>query len=99
MAYSDTRHSLKGNAMYTDLAKSAVTLVASVGVGAVVTNAIKATTPEDLKIASKIAVVLGTFVASRAVADSASTFCAKQIDQVASGIEQIKSVVKTNKKK
>lgn len=97
MAYNDTRHSLKGNAMYIDLAKSVVTLVASVGVGAVVTNAIKATTPEDLKIASKIAVVIGTFVASRAVADAASTFCAKQIDEVKSGAEQIKSIVKPKK--
>lgn len=84
--------------MYTDLAKSAVALVASVGVGAVVTNAIKATTPEDLKIASKIAVVIGTFVASKAVADVASTYCAKQIDEAKSGVSQIKNAVNSLKK-
>lgn len=89
---------LKGNAMYTDLAKSAVTLVASAGVGAIVTNAIKATTPEDLKIASKIAVVIGTFVASKAVADMASTYCSKQIDEVKSGVSQLKNTVKSLKK-
>lgn len=85
--------------MYADLAKSVATLVASAGVGAVVTNAIKATTPEDLKIVTKITVVIGAFVASHAVADSASTYCGKQIDQATNAIEQIKSVVKTNKKK
>lgn len=83
--------------MYTDLAKSAVTLVASAGVGAVVTNAVKATTPEDLKIASKIAVVVGTFVASKAIADVASTYCSKQIDEVQNGISQIKNLVQSKK--
>jgi hypothetical protein len=83
---------------YTELAKSAVTLVASAGVGAVVTNAIKATTPEDLKIASKITVVVGTLVASRAVADVASTYCSKQIDELKSGVGQIRNTIKTLKK-
>jgi len=83
--------------MYAELAKSAATLVASAGVGAIVTNAIKATTPDDLKIATKITVVVGTFVASRAVADVASNFCAKQIDQVTDGIKQIRTTIKTYK--
>lgn len=83
--------------MYTDLAKSVVTLAASVGVGAVVTNAIKATTPEDLKIATKIAVVIGTFVTSRAVSDVASTYCSKQIDEATSAVDKARKFIKTKK--
>lgn len=83
--------------MYSELAKSVVTLAASAGVGAVVTNAVKATTPEDLKIATKITVVIGTFVASRAVADVASTFCSKQIDEVRSAVQQARKTIKSIK--
>jgi hypothetical protein len=83
--------------MYADLAKSAVTLIASVGVGAVVTNAIKATTPDDLKIASKIAVVVGTFVASKAISDVASNYSEGKIDELTDGLKKLKAAFPSKK--
>lgn len=97
MAYNDTRHSLKGNAMYTELAKSVATLVASAGVGAIVTNAVKATTPDNLKIATKISIVIGTFVASHAVGDVASSYCGKQIDELNNAVGKARKFIKSTK--
>lgn len=98
MGYNDTRHPLKGTTMNTDFIKSVAALVASAGIGAVVTNAIKATTPEDIKIYNKIAVVIGTVVASQAISDVASTYASKQIDEVAANFKKAKSVFPSKKK-
>jgi prefoldin subunit 5 len=68
--------------MYKDLLKSAVTLIASAGVGAVVTNAVKATTPDDLKIANKVFVMVGSMVVAHAVSDLASKYTSEQIDEI-----------------
>lgn len=70
--------------------KSAITLVASVGVGAVVTNAVKATTPPDLKTLNKVAVLVGTMAASHTVADAASTYFGKNVDEWVEAIQKIK---------
>lgn len=66
-----------------DILKSAITLVASAGVGAVVTNAVKATTPDDLKTMNKIFVMVGTLVAAHAISDVASKYTSEQIDEIA----------------
>lgn len=66
-----------------DIIKSAVTLIASVGVGAVVTNAVKATTPDNLNTINKISVLVGTAVAAHAISDVASKYTSEQIDEMA----------------
>lgn len=70
--------------------KSVVTLIASVGVGAVVTNAVKATTPPDLKVLNKLAVLVGTMAASHTVADAASSYFGNTIDEWAEAINKVK---------
>ena len=85
--------------MNLSLVKTAATLIASAGIGAIVTNAVKATTPEDLKLYSKITVVVGTVVASRAIGGLASTYASKQIDELAAGYTQIKSAIQASRKK
>lgn len=75
------------------IVKSAATLVAATGVAAVVTHAIKATTPDDLKSYSKVAVFIGTAVASRAIGDLAATWTVKQIDDLIKGYNHVKTTV------
>lgn len=80
--------------MKTQILKSVVTLIASAGVGAVVTNAVKATTPDDLKTIGKIAVMVGTAVAAHAISDVASTYTSNQIDEVAKIAKDAKEAFK-----
>ena len=84
--------------MYKDLLKSAVTLIASAGVGAVVTNAVKATTPDDLKTMNKIFVVVGSMVVAHAVSDMASKYTSEQIDEAGKAAQAAKDYVQTKKK-
>jgi len=65
-----------------DIFKSLADLAVSIGVGAVVGNAIKATTPEDLRIYSRFAVKLGGVVISGIVVKQAQTFVRSEIDDV-----------------
>lgn len=73
-----------------EMLKSAVTLAASVGVGAVVTHAVKATTPAELRIANRIAVVIGTTAVSYAASDQASTYFGNYLDEWAEMIKKVK---------
>lgn len=85
--------------MNTDLIKAVATVIVSGGVGAVVTNAIKATTPEDMKIYTKVAVTIGTVVVARAIGDVTTTYTMKQIDELAGGFETVKKIVKKTTEK
>ncbi len=55
-------------------------LVSSLSAGAVVGNAIKHTTPENLKFFGKIGVAIGGFVLSTFVGDKAGEYVEKEID-------------------
>lgn len=83
--------------MYKDLLKSTATLIASAGVGAVVTNAVKATTPDDLKTMNKIFVMVGTLVAAHAVSDLASKYASEQIDEIGKAATVVKDYVAKKK--
>lgn len=65
------------------IAKSVAGVITSLGAGAVVGNAIKATTPENLKTANAILVGVGSFVIGGMVADAASDYVKKAIDEIA----------------
>lgn len=73
-----------------ELLKSAVTLVASFGVGAVVTHAVKATTPVDLKILNRVAVTAGTMAVSYVASDHASKYFGNYIDELTEMIKNVK---------
>lgn len=64
-----------------NILKGVTTLVVSTGVGAIVKNAVKATTPEDIKKFSKISIVVGSAVVSSMVADNATNYVRDQIDK------------------
>lgn len=61
--------------------------VVSAGVGAIVKNAIKATTPEDIKKLSKLSVWVGSAVVSSMVAEAATKYTKEKID---AGIQAVK---------
>jgi len=67
--------------------KGAATLVVSTGVGAIVKNAVKATTPYDITRVSKIGVWVGAAVVSSMVADNATTYVKEKIDK---GVQAVK---------
>lgn len=79
--------------MHKDLLKAVATLIVSTGVGAVVTNAVKATTPADLKTFNKIVVMIGTVAVSHAVSDVAAKYTVTQMDEVATNLKQIKAAL------
>lgn len=67
--------------MSIGIAKAAIDLVVSLGVGTVVSNAVKATTPDGLKIVGKIMVTVGSVVVTSAVSDLASKHVVGQVEK------------------
>lgn len=67
--------------------KGAAGLASSLGAGAVVGNAIKATTPTDLKLAQKILVGIGGVALSSIAGERAAAYIESQIQGVADGIK------------
>lgn len=63
--------------------KLAAGLVTSLGAGAVVGNAIKATTPAGMKIASKVLVGIGGVALSTVAGELAATYVEKMIQTAA----------------
>lgn len=78
-----------------ELVKTGVGLVASVGVGAIVGNAIKATTPSDIKTISKLCVAVGSLVLTGILGDMASKYTDDQIDSMAETVRETINVEKT----
>lgn len=72
------------------LLKSALGFVASVGVGAVVKNAVTATTPDDAQKYMKIVTLVGGFVVGSMVSAQATKYAEKQVDDVAESVTKIK---------
>lgn len=66
----------------TEMAKKIAELIVSIGVGAVVGNAIKIGTPSDIKLIGKIGIGIGGFVLSNMTGDFAASYIRKQIDEV-----------------
>jgi len=58
-------------------------LISSVSAGAVVGNAVKATTPADIKRVNKVLVTIGGFVLSGVAGDLASKYVEKEIGSLA----------------
>lgn len=76
--------------------KLAADLVVSAGVGTIVGNAIKATTPAHVTKGNKIMISIGGVVLSSMVGGKASEYAIEQIDLT---VEQVKAIKKTYKEK
>jgi len=83
--------------MNLDIIKSVATLIISTGVGAIVTNAVKSTTPDDLKLYSKIFVVIGTVAASSAISDITADYSVKKIEEFKTDIDDARDAIKSRK--
>lgn len=89
MAYNDRTEPSKGTIVNKmNIFKTATGVIASASAGAVVGNAIKATTPIDIKTSGKVMVAIGGFVLTSMVGDFASKYTSEQIDDV---VENLKS--------
>lgn len=71
--------------------KGAVGMAASVGIGTIVENAIKATTPETIKTMNKVLVGFGSLVLAGALGGIATKYTDEVIDN---GVDTFKSVLK-----
>jgi hypothetical protein len=66
-----------------EVIKAIAEIVVSVGVGAIVGNAVNSTTPGDIGKIRKACVVVGSFVLSSMVTDKAVKYTGKAIDDFA----------------
>ena len=80
-----------------DALKFAGSLVISVGVGTVVGDAVKSTSPSNLGAVKKVLVCLGTLVLTDMFTDMATQYTMKKIDdtvsEVKEGIEEAKKAL------
>lgn len=76
------------------IVKGIVDLAVSAGAGAVVGNAIKQSTPADVKTINKISLAVGGFVLSGLVGAHASKFATDQIDSTIAQIKEVKASFK-----
>lgn len=65
-------------------------LAVGVGVGTVLTNAVKATTPTGMKPYMKVFVFVGSAALSGLVGSAASDYTVKQIDDISDSFKEIK---------
>lgn len=77
-----------------NIGKSIAGVVISLGVGAVVQNAVNATTPLDQKLLKRIGVKVGGYVVSSMVADHAVKYSFEQIDATKDWFENVNSMFK-----
>ena len=80
-----------------ELLKTAAALVVSVGVGAIVGNAVKHTTPSDVKQLAKACIKLGSFVLTGVVGDMAAKYTEDKIDSAVSTVKDLVLLEKENK--
>ena len=72
-----------------DMIKKIGTLVVSVGVGAIVGNAIKATTPSSINTINKVCIGIGAFVLTGMVSGMAAKYTEEQINETVNEIKKM----------
>lgn len=70
-----------------ELVKTGIGLVVSVGVGAIVGNAVKATSPSDMKAITKFCVGVGSLVLTGLFGDMAAKYTGDSIDSVVNAVK------------
>lgn len=81
------------------IVKAGSDLIVSMGTGAIVTNAVKATTPADLKTFQKVTIGVGAFVLSSMVGGAATQYANTKIDETTDQLKNTKEAVKEAKAK
>ncbi len=81
-----------------NLVKGATSLIVSAGVGAVVRNAIIATTPPVVGIPVRILIGVGTAFVAWTVSDAASKYTEERIDTVVDSFTEAKTLIEEAKK-
>ena len=71
-----------------NILKSATGLIVSAGAGTIVGNAIKASTPADVKTAGKVLIAVGGFALTGMVGEMAAKYATDSIDDVAEAFNQ-----------
>lgn len=71
-----------------ELIKTGVSIIVSVGVGAIVSNTIKSTTPDTAGTIKKVCIGIGGFVLSSMLTDEATKYTDKKIDNTVKEIQE-----------
>ncbi len=82
-----------------DLLKIGVGIIVAAGIGTIIGNAIKVTTPSNLKAMAKLGVALGKLVLVGVATDAATNYICEQIDDseaIIVGAAQMAKEVKEN---
>ncbi len=79
-----------------NIAKAAVSIVTSTGVGVIVGNAIKASTPDNLTKFQKVSTTVGSIVLTSMVAGAASNYAGEQIEQTVTQLKTLKTALPKN---
>lgn len=80
------------------IAKSATELVVSMGVGTIIVNAVKATSPAKMNIANRVLVGVGGYALSGIAWSVASKHVINEIDQAAETLKELKNALPSKKK-
>lgn len=75
-----------------EMIKAAGEIVVSVGVGLIVGNAIKSTTPNNMGLIKKICIGVGSFILTSMVGDCATKYAEQKFDEA---VDQVKEMIKT----
>lgn len=79
-----------------EMIKAAGEIVVSIGVGTIVGNVIKSTTPVDMGPIKKACVSIGTIVLANLASDSTTDYLEKKIDDV---VDKVKTTVTESQEK
>lgn len=69
--------------------KAILKIAVSAGVGVIVGNAIKATTPDDMKRLTKLGVSIGSLVLTGIASDMASKYVDEQVDDMVASVKEV----------
>ena len=74
-----------------DMLKKGAQIVTTIGVGILISNAVKATTPDGVRRITKLCIEVGVFAISGAIAKAACKYTDKSIDEL---VDLVKGMVK-----
>ena len=78
-----------------EILKASVGIIVSVGVGAIVGNGIKSTTPDSVGTIKKVCIGIGAMVLSSMIGDQATKYTETKIDNAVKTIETVVNESKT----
>jgi ABC-type siderophore export system fused ATPase/permease subunit len=72
-----------------EIVKKVAGVVVSIGVGAIVSNAVKANTPESIGTLKKVCMIAGTFVIGSMLSDAAVNYANKAIENIVKEVKEM----------